>query len=164
MKIKIRHAEPEDYQALQRLVSGPKVVSGTLQLPFPSAERWRKRLAEQHEGYFNLVACVEDEVVGQLGLSTFPGRPRRRHIGQLGMSVRDDWQGKGVGTAMMEAAIDLADNWLNLSRLELHVYTDNVPAIELYGKFDFTIEGTMVKYAFREGSYVDAYMMARLKA
>ena len=41
------------------------------------------------------------------------------------MAVRDDWHGKGVGTALMEAALDLADNWLNHSRIELTVYTDN---------------------------------------
>ena len=54
--------------------------------------------------------------------------------------VRDDWQRKGVGTALMQAAVDLADKWLNLERLELEVYTDNVPAIRLYEKFGFTIE------------------------
>jgi putative acetyltransferase len=45
------------------------------------------------------------------------------------MAVRDDWQGKGVGTALMEAALDLADNWLNLTRIELTVYVDNAAGI-----------------------------------
>jgi putative acetyltransferase len=102
-------------------------------------------------------------VVGQFGLHTFPQQPRRRHVGQIGMAVHDDWQGKGVGTALMQAAVDLADNWLNLTRLELEVYIDNTPAIRLYEKFGFTIEGTLVQYAFRDGQYVDTYMMARLR-
>ncbi|MEK7786498.1 MAG: GNAT family N-acetyltransferase, partial [Chloroflexota bacterium] len=106
---------------------------------------------------------VENEVIGQLGLHTFPNAPRRRHVGQIGMAVRDDWQGKGAGTALMQAAIDLAEKWLNLSRLELEVYTDNEPAIRLYKKLGFSIEGTLVHFAFRDGQYVDAYMMARLK-
>jgi putative acetyltransferase len=84
-------------------------------------------------------------------------------VGQLGMAVRDDWQGKGVGTALMQAAIDLADKWLNLSRLELEVYTDNEPAVRLYQKFGFEIEGTAIQYAFRDGQYVDLYLMARLR-
>ena len=79
------------------------------------------------------------------------------------MSVRDDWQGKGAGTALMQAAIDLADKWLNLSRLELEVYTDNEPAIRLYKKFGFVIEGTLIRYAYRDGQYVDTYAMARLR-
>jgi putative acetyltransferase len=125
---------------------------------------WRKRLAEPPEGLFNLVACVEDnEVVGHLGLHTFPDRPRRRHAGQIGMAVRDDWQGKGVGTALMQAAIDLAENWLNLNRLELEVYIDNEPAIRLYKRFGVTIEGTLARFAYRDGQYVDTYTMARLR-
>jgi putative acetyltransferase len=149
---------------MQQILASPNVVWGTLQLPFPSVEQWRKRLAEPAEGLFSLVACVEDnEVVGQLALQTFPHRPRRRHVGQIGMAVRDDWQGKGVGTALMQAAIELADKWLNLIRLELDVFTDNVPAIRLYEKFGFTIEGTLVDFAFRDGQYVDTYIMARLR-
>ncbi len=79
------------------------------------------------------------------------------------MAVRDDWQGKGVGTALLQAAIDLADKWLNLTRLELEVFTDNEPAIRLYKKSGFTIEGTLVGFAYRDGQYVDTYMMARLR-
>lgn len=162
--ISIRRAEPSDYEAVCRVFAGPNAVWGTLQLPYPSAESWRKRLAEPAEGRFSLVACVAEELVGQLGVHTFPHNPRRRHVGQIGMAVRDDWQGKGVGTALMGAAIDLAERWLNLSRLELDVYTDNEPAIRLYQKFGFVIEGTLVAFAFRDGQYVDAYVMARLRA
>jgi putative acetyltransferase len=159
----IRRAEPADYEAVAKVFSGPRAVSGTLQLPFPSSERWRQRLAESPEGAYSLLACVEDEVVGQLGLHTFPNHPRRRHAGQIGMAVRDDWQGRGAGSALMQAAIDLADKWLNLSRLELEVYTDNEAAIRLYRKFGFNIEGTLVRFAYRDGQYVDAYHMARLR-
>ena len=164
MSITIRRAEPTDYEAVRQIYASPNVVWGTLQMPFPSVEEWRKRLAEPPEGLFSLVACVEnDEPVGHLGLHTFPTRPRRRHAGQLGMAVRDDWQGRGIGTALMQAAVDLADKWLNLTRLELTVYTDNAPAVRLYEKFGFTIEGTLVDFAFRDGRYVDAYLMARLR-
>ena len=121
MEITVRHSEPEDYKALQRIFSGPRAVAGTLQMPFPRAEMWRERLSEPPEGLYSLVACVEREVVGSLGLETSPTRWRMRHVGSIGMAVRDDWQGKGVGTALMEAALDLADNWLNLTRIELRV-------------------------------------------
>ncbi len=159
----IRRAEPDDYKSLHQIFSEPKAVRGTLQLPFPSAELWRKRLAEPPEGTFNLLACVDDEIIGQLGLHTFPNHPRRRHVGQIGMAVRDDWHGKGAGSALMGAAVDLADRWLNLTRLELDVYTDNEPAVRLYKKFGFVIEGTLVNYAYRDGQYVDTYTMARLR-
>ena len=161
-QVSVRHAEPEDYEELHRIFSGPMAIAGTLQLPLPSAEAWRKRLAEPPEGLFSLVACADGEVVGSLGLETSPTRPRMRHVGSIGMAVRDDRQSKGVGTALMQAALDLADNWLNLTRSELHVYVDNAAGIALYEKFGFEIEGTHRRLAFRNGEYVDAYSMARL--
>jgi putative acetyltransferase len=161
--ISIRHAEPEDYEALYRIFSAPKAIRGTLQVPFPSRERWRQRLTESQQGLISLVASVDDQVVGSLTLRTFPSRPRRRHVGSIGMGVRDDWHNQGVGTALMEAAIDLADNWLNLTRLELTVFTDNAAAVHLYEKHGFEIEGRLDHYAFREGKYADCFAMARLR-
>ncbi len=131
-------------------------------MPYPSIGHYRKSLAEPSaEGAFNLVACVDNEVIGHLGLYTFPNKPRRRHVGQVGMAVRDDWRSKSAGTALMQAALDMADRWLNLQRIELEVYTDNEPALRLYKKFGFNIEGVMIRYAYRDGQFVDGYMMAR---
>jgi len=158
----IRRSEPGDFEALYRIFSGPKAIRGTLQLPYPSAETWRKRLAEPGDGVFNLLACVDGEPIGQIGLHTFPTSARRRHVGQIGMAVRDDWQGKGAGSALMQAVIELGEKWLSLKRFELEVYTDNEPAIRLYKKFGFQIEGTMACFAFRDGQFADTYMMARL--
>ncbi|MGH8799836.1 MAG: GNAT family N-acetyltransferase, partial [Casimicrobiaceae bacterium] len=79
------------------------------------------------------------------------------------MAVRDDRQRRGIGTALLQAAIDLADGWLNYQRLELTVFTDNLAALALYRKFGFAIEGTCRAYAYRNGSYTDAYLMARLQ-
>lgn len=138
--------------------------SGTLQVPFASREAWRKRMAEPVEGEFFLVACMGDEIVGNAGLHASGKSPRRSHAMNIGMAVPSAWQGKGVGTALISAIVDLADNWLNVTRLELTVYTDNAPAVALYRKFGFEIEGTHKAYALRAGRYVDAHAMARLKA
>ena len=161
--IRVRRALQDDAEAIMAVFSSPRAMAGTLQLPYPSAELWRKRIGDQGPEDFVLVAEVKGEVVGNLGLHS-AGRARRRHAAGIGMSVRDDWQRRGVGTALLQAAIDLADNWLNYVRLELTVYTDNVAAIALYRKFDFVVEGTLVAYSYRNGRYVDAYSMARLRA
>ena len=163
MNIVIRRTEPADYEAMQKIFAGPKVVWGTLQLPYPSLEVWHQRLAEIDHGQYRLVAVVETEVVGQIDIHTSPNHPRRRHAGEIGMAVRDDFQGQGIGTALMQAAVDVADNWLNLLRLELEVYADNEPAVRLYKKCGFVLEGTLVRYAYRAGQHVDVYTMARFK-
>ena len=163
MPITIRSAEPGDYEAIQKIFLGPKVIWGTLQMPYPSIETWRKRLAEPPAGIYELVACSDLEVVGRLDIYTFPNRPRRRHVGQIGMSVRDDFQGQGVGSALLREAVQMADNWINLQRLELEVFCDNEPAVHLYKKFGFKIEGTLERYAFRAGQYEDVFSMARFR-
>jgi putative acetyltransferase len=161
MTITIRHAEPGDYIALHQIFSGPKAFEGTLQMPFQSTEAMRKRYAETPTGYYPLVACDGSEIVGTATLIVV-ATARRRHVGEIGMAVRDDWQGRGVGSALMQAMLDIADNWLNLRRIELQVYADNAAGIALYTKFGFITEGTLRQYAFRNGHYVDALFMARL--
>ena len=160
--ITVRHSELEDHEAIHRVYSGPRAMADTLGLPFSSKEPWRERLAEKHEGEISLVACAGGEVVGHLSLYLYP-EPRRRHSGHFGMAVRDDWQGKGIGTKLLEAALDLADNWLGLTRLDLRVFADNGAAIALYRKFGFEVEGTHKRFALRGGEYADAHVMARIK-
>lgn len=161
--IRIRRCEPGDADALRAIFASPNAQAGTLQVPMPSTEQWRKRLAEGAPSDYVLVAEVAGEVVGNLGLHAAALSPRRRHAGSVGMSVRDDWQGRGVGTALLTAALDLADNWLNYTRLELTVYVDNAAALALYRRFGFEIEGTLRQYAFRNGRFVDAFTMGRLR-
>jgi putative acetyltransferase len=158
----IRRAEPDDYAALYEMFASPKLYANTLQLPYPSREVWKQRLSESGDGCHNLVAVAGERVVGMFSLHAFT-RPRRQHAAAVGMSVREEWHGKGVGTALMRAGIDLADNWLNLTRLELEVYTDNEPAIRLYEAFGFEREGLLRQHAYRDGRYVDSYTMARLR-
>ena len=157
----IRRAEPDDCSALYEMFTSPKLYANTLQLPYPSREQWRQRLSDS-DGTYNLVAVAGSRVVGMFGLHTFP-RPRRHHAAAVGLTVHEDWHGKGVGSALMRAGIDLADNWLNLTRLELEVYTDNEPAIRLYERFGFEREGLLRQHAYRDGRYVDSYVMARLR-
>ena len=160
-KIEIRAAEISDVEALTRIYASRNAYSQTLQLPLQNLELWRKRLTTNDDTQITLVATVAGEVVGNIGLTRFT-RPRRAHVGEIGMGVRDDWQGKGVGTALLQAALDLADNWLGLRRIELNVYADNEPAIALYRKFGFEVEGTHRAYSIRNGVYVDSLSMARL--
>ena len=142
--------------------SSPRAMAETLGVPFSSAEEWREELTHRRDDNVSIVACVQGEIVGHLALSVYMN-PRTRHSAHFGIAVRDDWQGSGVGTRLMEACVDLADNWLGLTRLDLRVYVDNAPAIVLYEKFGFEIEGTHRRFAFRNGGYVDAHVMARLR-
>ena len=158
-QILIRASEPEDVSDLTEVLNQPRAVWGTMQVPFTSiAERRRK-----YEGRpdTHLVAVIEGKVIGTLGLMR--GEGRRGHSATLGMAVHDAYAGRGAGTALMAAIMEQADRWLNIRRLELSVWTDNVRAIALYERFGFEHEGVLRSYAWRDGAYADAASMARLR-
>jgi len=159
----IRRATPDDADALTIVYTDASVIAGTLQLPYSSPHLWRERLAAA-DAPVQLVACDGKVAVGNIGLHTNARTPRRKHAAELGMAVMSAHQRKGVGSQLLAAAIDLADNWYGITRLELSVFTDNEAGVALYTKFGFAIEGTLRKYALRNGAYVDTYTMARLKS
>ena len=131
-------------------------------MPFQSVEAWRNKLVTDNERRLQLVALHGGEVVGQLGLEQYL-RVRQSHVGSFGMGVTPAWQGKGVGSRLLTAALDVADNWMNLHRVELTVYADNEAAHNLYRKFGFEVEGLLRDYALRDGVFVDTLSMARLR-
>ncbi|WP_432663900.1 GNAT family N-acetyltransferase [Wukongibacter baidiensis] len=107
-----------------------------------------------------LVAEADGKVVGIVGLNIMKN-PRMRHSASLGISVRKEYQGQGIGRKLMEKILDVADNWLMIIRIELGVLEDNENAMKLYKSFGFEVEGKK-KYAIaRNGVYVDEYLMAR---
>lgn len=63
----------------------------------------------------------------------------------------------------MEKAVEQADNWLNLIRLELEVHADNETACALYHKVGFETEGIKRLSTFKAGKYIDMVLMSRIK-
>ncbi len=160
--LSIRAREPADWQEFAELLQLPKVRWGTLRLPFASKEQYRKWLESPPDGMTAIVAVLDGRIVGCADVTRDKGR--RSHAGMIGICVHDDFHGRRIGSAMMAALVEVADDWLDLKRLELTVQVDNEPAIRLYRKFGFEVEGTMRANSFRGGAYVDAHIMARIRA
>lgn len=157
----LRAARRDDAAALAAIRNLPGVRSGTLALPFTPTEASEAYLASLASSSHLIVAEASGTVIASASLNKRTGR--RGHVAALGIAVADHWQGKGVGRALMAALIDLADNWLGITRIELNVYTDNMRAIALYEKCGFVREGVMRAYALRDGAMVDSVAMARLR-
>ncbi len=163
--VTLRRACAADADAFARMMADPQVFGGLMQMPYPDAETWRARLVEgaaPGKQDLHLVAEAEGNVVGSAGLHPAGPMARRRHVMHLGISVAREWQGRGVGSALMAGLCDYADNWVGILRIELTVFVDNPHAIALYERFGFEHEGTHRGYALRDGIYADAHFMARL--
>lgn len=160
----VRRARPADAADICRVMSQADVYGNLLQLPLPSEELWRARIEEMAApGRIDLMMVAEHggHVVGSAGLHP-QTQLRRRHAAMLGISVEPAAQGRGVGQALMQALCAYADDWAQILRLELTVFTDNTRALALYRRFDFHLEGTHRGYALRNGVYADVHCMARL--
>ncbi len=161
-QVTIRPPAPGDDKDLNALMSHPLVGRTTLQLPSLEIAATRQQLAAHRPGNFRFVAEVHGRVVGSINLH-LEQNPRRRHAAGLGMFVHPAYWNQGIGSKLMEAVVDLADNWLNISRLELDVNVDNPAGVRLYQKFGFEIEGTRRFHAYGDGRWAHSYFMARLK-
>jgi ribosomal protein S18 acetylase RimI-like enzyme len=104
-----------------------------------------------------LVALADGEIVGSLHVDV-----SRHGFGELGMAVARDWRGRGVGSALLAAAVEFARE-RGLHKLSLSVFPHNEAAIALYRKFGFVEEGRRVKqYRRSSGELWDAIEMGLL--
>jgi RimJ/RimL family protein N-acetyltransferase len=90
-----------------------------------------------------LVAVAEGEIVGEIHVD-----PSWMGFGEIGMMVAADWRGRGVGSALVAAAIEWASA-RGLHKLALSVFPHNEAAIALYRKFGFVEEGRLVRHVRR---------------
>ncbi len=160
--VQIRPPLEEDIAQLYNLFRHPLVARTTLQMPTQEISRTESRIRTQNPGLYRFVAVAGEKVVGNITLHQ-SGRPREAHAAGLGMMVDPNYWGMRIGTQLMDAILDLADNWLNLKRVELEVHTDNPAGVRLYEKFGFVIEGTKRFQAYGDGRWTDSYFMARIK-
>lgn len=160
--IHIRPTRPEDAADLYDFYRLPAVVRTLNQLPSHEYSMVAERTAKQMPNLYRLVAEVDGRIVGNINLHR-SDNPRAYHSGGFGMAVHPDYWGQGVGSRLLRAMVELADNWLNLQRIELEVYPHNITAIQLYEKLGFMIEGRRRLYGFGDGRWNDAYFMARLR-
>lgn len=101
-----------------------------------------------------LVAIAGDELVGSLFVDA-----SRHGFGELGMTVARPWRGRGVGSALMEAAIEWARE-RGLHKLSLAVFAHNEAGLALYRKYGFVEEGRRVQHYRRSsGELWDAIEM-----
>ena len=90
-----------------------------------------------------LVARAEGIIVGEVRID-----PSWMGFGEIGMMVKADWRDRGVGTALVAAAVEWA-RARGLHKLALSVFPHNDVAIALYRKFGFVEEGRLVQHVRR---------------
>ena len=161
--IAIRPAEPSDASELVALASAVGREAGDWLLatdawrPVADERRYLKSV-RRHADAAVLVAVDGDRIVGRLSLARDP-HPASSHVADLGLMVAASHRRRGIGHALLEAAVAWARR-SGVRKLELHVFPWNEPAIRLYEGFGFEREGLRRGHYLRDGVAVDALLMA----
>jgi RimJ/RimL family protein N-acetyltransferase len=161
--VRVRAAEPRDAAALVALA---EAVGSEPEGWLISDSRWRSvgeerrylRAVRKHPDAAVFVAETEQGVVGRLSIARDP-HPASRHVADLGLMVAAPARKRGIGWALLEQAAGWART-AGVSKLELHVFPHNEPAIRLYERFGFVQEGYRKQHYRRGRDYVDAILMA----
>lgn len=161
--IAIRPAEGSDASELVALAAaigrepGGWLLTTEAWRPVADERRYLKAV-RRHADAAVLVATEDDRIVGRLSLARDP-HPASAHVADLGMMVAASHRRRGIGRALLDAAVRWA-RVAGVSKLELHVFPWNEPAIRLYEDFGFEREGLRRRHYLRDGVAVDALLMA----
>ena len=105
----------------------------------------------------SIVADADGQIIGMIHVAV-----SRHGFGEIGMLVDREWRGRGVGSALLRAAIGWARDH-GLHKLSLEVFAHNAAAIALYRKVGFVEEGRRVKHYRRaSGELWDSIAMGLL--
>lgn len=166
--ITVREATPRDAAALLAHLKALAAEPG-INIPLApdeittTVDQEKSLLADiaESESAIMLVAEAGGALVGELSLKAISPRRAVRHVATLGMSVKQDWRGKGVGRALMTDVLAWAPT-AGITRIELYVYARNAPAIALYERFGFVTEGRRRSFIREGDTFLDDFVMAKL--
>jgi RimJ/RimL family protein N-acetyltransferase len=154
---------PEDAADVVRLRSEPSVLAQLFSEAPPTREEHLRWLADVEargtRREFMLVERASGRSVGTIGLD-LESRHRRAEFGVL----VGDPAARGTGLATEAGRLLLAHAFgaLGLHRVYLHAFADNEPALRLYRRLGFEVEGRLREHALKDGRFRDVIVMATL--
>ena len=164
MPAEIRPAIPTDADALlvlRRKLYGESNTMLWEPHEFVATEDDERQRIEQLTSAPNCTYLVASKHSALVGLLFATGRPinRLRHSTTLALAVLREHQGKGIATQLVRTALEWSTQ-VGLKRVELTVHTTNLPAISVYLRCGFLVEGTRRASLRVDGVWVDEYLMS----
>lgn len=161
MSIKIIYPSEQYFESFHEalsIVASERIYIEMIEAPplEKVAEFQAKLMSKNGPVYY---AVADNRVVGWCDVFPFEN-PRQSHRGGLGMGLIPEYRGKGLGSKLLSTVLDHSKKF-GLEKVELQVYTTNLPAIALYKKQGFEQEGIIKKYRKLDGQYFDCLAMGK---
>ncbi len=168
-RIRLRGVEREDLPRFQTWLNDPEVRRGMSliqPLSMVQEEHWfgglKDRPIEEHPLAIDVAEGENWTLVGNCAIFAIDWRVRSAEFG-IFIGDKSYWN-KGYGTEATLVMLRHCFEALNLNRLFLRVYADNLRAQRAYEKAGFVQEGRLRAAEYHEGAYVDVIMMSVLAA
>lgn len=123
-------------------------------------ERAFLRRYERSERDCMIGAWVNGALAGNVSIAAVGGGSRVRHRAELGICVRREFWGRGVGSMLMDAAIQTAE-CAGYRQIELRTAADNDRALRLYERFGFVEFGRCPRALKRGAEFADEIWMIK---
>ena len=168
-RIRLRAVEREDVAKFHEYVNDPEVTRGlALHLPMSLAdeEHWFENLGKRDPNEKPLAIEIRKGkgwvLIGNCGLFAIDWTNRSSELGIM-IGEKSEWN-KGYGTEAMTLLLQHGFETLNLNRLFLRVYSENVRAVRSYEKAGFLLEGRLREAVYKHGNYDDVLIMSVLRS
>ncbi len=123
------------------------------------AERERQKVLSEDDRQGMISIFDGDRIIGNIAVRSAGKGRKTNHRCCVGLAVRKEYQGEGLGTILMEYAIDFAKK-AGYQSMELGVLSDNKVAQGLYKKMGFVEWGRLPDaFILDDGTRLDEITM-----
>jgi UDP-4-amino-4,6-dideoxy-N-acetyl-beta-L-altrosamine N-acetyltransferase len=160
---RLRRIEREDIPTFVRWFGDPDVREFLLlnrPISMAEEEQWFARQLQSRDSEVFAIETTDGVHIGNTGLHDINWLHRNAEMGIV-IGEKQYW-GKGYGSDAARVLLRFAFDEMNLHRVQLTVYEDNVRAIRAYEKCGFRQEGRLRDAIFRKGRYYDMLLMSIL--
>jgi len=168
-RIRLRPAEREDLPTFISWLADPEIrkgISRHLPMSIAQEEIWFENMLKRPENEQTLVLEIMQgkkwNLIGTCGYHNIDWRARSAELGIM-IGEKKEWN-KGYGTETMQLLLKHGFLVLNLNRMDLLVFEENLAAVRAYEKAGFVHEGRLREAQYSEGEYKDVIVMSVLRS
>ncbi|MGP4065805.1 GNAT family N-acetyltransferase [Oceanobacillus sp. M65] len=155
--IQVREMHRSDWERVRDIYKmGIEGGIATFETMVPDWEEWNKSKLT----YGRLVAEIEDNVAGWVALTPYSSRQVYKGVVELGIYVDPDFQGKGIGSALIKPLLKICQKE-GVWTMQAGVFPENIASLALHQRFGFNVVGRREKIAQLHGEWKDVLLLEK---
>ncbi|SNZ14202.1 phosphinothricin acetyltransferase [Terribacillus aidingensis] len=155
--VQVREFVKSDWERVRDIYKmGIDGENATFETDAPDWEHWSKSKLT----YGRLVAEIEEKIAGWVALSPYSSRQVYKGVVEVGIYVDPDFQGKGIGSALLENELSVCEKeavWT----VQASIFPENAASLALHQKYGFRVVGRRERIAQLNGKWRDVLLMEK---